>query len=230
MASGAPDWWTRSKTDIIAQALASLDVDIIAQTLGNLAVDIAAQSLANLDININQQDLAQVAVDIAASTIGDLAIDINAQTIGNIAIDIAAQTLGTVAVRPFYTEDLSARGLETILDGETKSIRVINGQGIIKGGIISYTTAGADPIKAYIKIEIDTIEIISIDVNSLRNSGIFTSNCFPVYLTCFDLWTPYFTIGFSPGCTFETKYELKFYNNTGANLDIYWYLFWSLTP
>lgn len=60
MASGYPDYWTRTKTDIVAQTLSTLAVDIAAATVAKMNVDIIAQTIANLDINVNAQSLSEI--------------------------------------------------------------------------------------------------------------------------------------------------------------------------
>lgn len=228
MASGAPDWWNRSKTDIIAQALTTLNVDLVAQTIGNLAVDIAAQSLSEMNINISKQDLAQVAVELATNSLGNLTVDVNAQSIGNLAIDVAAQTLGSVTVRPFYTETKADWGsISCSGSGATTSLKTINGQGKVHSGYIGTTDGWYT--SAHL-LYIDGSIVASDTPYSLLMKGHFSKDEDVMYLTAFDVQNKDYWTSITPGLTFESSLELKVTNEAIYAVTYNYSIVWSETP
>jgi len=253
MASGSPDWWIRTKTDIVAQTIANLDVDIIAQTLANLNVDIIAQTLANLKVDINAQTLAQVNidiiaqtlanlnVDIAAQTIGNLAVDLNAQTIGNLAIDINAQTidnltfdivkqtLSFLTVRPAYGSAITNESNDTLIQDEENELFRIPGQGILLD-LSTWQIAGAAGPNVITIIKVDDAVAVENFFGELFTHGHFGNTDYIVGLDKYDPTNKAYTLSLKKPLTFETSIGVYGMSHYIPNQEIYWSAIYALTP
>ena len=217
MASGSPDWWIRTKTDIVAQTIANLDVDIIAQTLANLKVDINAQTIGNL------------AVDLNAQTIGNLAIDINAQTIDNLTFDIVKQTLSFLTVRPAYGSAIQSDGSVSVPNITETPLVSVNHQGIVYNGIIEIDAA-VDPNDCHVKIEVDGNEIFYASFKELLDNSFLVGCNATMVLVRYDTINENYIMSLVKGITFETSFELMAFHSTGANLFYYFDVLYALTP
>lgn len=136
MASGAPDYYNRTLTNITAQDIGDIAVDVAAQSLENVSVDIVAQTLTNMGVDIKASSIGNVPVNLNANSIGNLPVNLNANSIGNIPIDLNAQSIGNLGI------DLAAQtGSDINIDINSQSIGEIINRPTYGGcGLLDYTT------------------------------------------------------------------------------------------
>jgi hypothetical protein len=231
MASGLPDYYSRSYVnidqqtisqvaiDIAKQSLANLDININKQTVSELAIDIARQSIATLGIDIQNQSVGNLAMDIAQQSLGNLAVDIGQQSIGNLdiniknqeiselSIDIAKQTIGQILQRPIYGTAQSIYEGYAVSTTGLYTLVNISGQGKTYGGFVR-VEGGTDHYEDLIRLKGDGSEFFSGYISNLMERGIGPSSDCPLYILMYDQPNDLYVIGIKGDLTFESSFQV----------------------
>lgn len=241
MASGAPDYYNRTLTNITAQDIGNIAVDIAQQTLSALNIDVAAQSVGNIDVDLNAASVGNLPVDLSAQTVGNIDVDLNASSIGNVPVDIGAASIGNIGIdlaaqsgsdididinaqsigeiinRPTYGGAANLTSNTVITPGLKATLYSVSGAGMIYGcyvGCIGTVSQKTD----IIDFRVDGQSISYNTYDFLQQFNINNATIYPVYSIFFDDTNFLYLMGLKYGITFESSFYLYYTNNSANNI------------
>lgn len=142
-------------------------------------------------------------------------------------IDITYQSLGEIINRPKYGGAGMLIGLQTVPIDQDTFIASVIGKGMIYGGIMRTSPTETQNL---------SVPILKIDGEVVANASFFNLNYFnqvspntsPFYLLKFDDVGFIYSVGVSPGMTFESGFEVRFNENHGRTPIVICRIFYAL--
>jgi len=113
------------------------------------------------------------------------------------------------------------RGYDTIScdPGAWTSLALISGKGQIYCGFVKSESANATE-NDHVGVELDGQAIGNIAFQTAVNCGLWRSYNYSIYMLVFDVVTPRVVVGLTPNYTFETTYEVKYWNAGALAFDV----------
>jgi len=127
-------------------------------------------------------------------------------------VNIAAQDIAELTQRPKYGAINYVAYATTIFSMEAPTLFFISGKGMIYGGYLVSSSIAASHNSDYIVISIDGISFTAITFREL-DSYILNSNWNEiVHIRKFDDVNWQYSISFSQNITFESQFQLQYFN------------------
>lgn len=242
-----PDWYT---SVILHGKYNSDHLPILVDEDGALISLLKGTSAISGEIGVNQLDsvremqgendggLITIAVDGAGNIISVMKGDfsgalktIAVDTDGIMKANLSAQALDFLTVRPSYGESVRKAGYEeTVVEDEEATLITVAGRGAILGGQIRWSMVVDAPGALFGRVYTENSLVCNTSVLDLYNYNIREGNKWPLFVAQYDPTSLTYSIGISPGTTFETDLDIKVYNDGAETLEVWAELFYALVP
>lgn len=129
-------------------------------------------------------------------------------------VDITYQALSRLMVRPTYGA-VKILGMSGLMDAnEYNFLGEDDGKGMIYGGMFR-VDSGCNQARSVPRLTVDGQEIGDKSFTDLNKYNFSQENCHPLYLLKYDDTKFVYSVGFSPGITFETEFEVGYHEAEG---------------
>jgi len=139
-------------------------------------------------------------------------IPLQADSEGNLFLNVKAQDLAEVINRPKYGAATASQGSKICAVVNTTVLTTISGKGIIYGGNV-YLHPDVSHKNDYVQLIADSAPLIAYIFDNQNKYNLTHPAVSSLFLTCFDDTNFIYSNALSPGVTFETSLELRYYNN-----------------
>lgn len=129
-------------------------------------------------------------------------------------VDIAYQALAQMIVRPKYGGGLATWGSAVVTANAETTLITVSGKGMIYGGVVflDHTSSQKTGIA---RLKADGNLLADMSFEGMNKHNIINPWSYPFYLLKFDEANFVYTVATSFGLTFETNFELAYFEQEG---------------
>jgi len=142
-------------------------------------------------------------------------------------VDIAYQALARLMVRPTYGAAECQFGSKTVTPGGNTKLCRIEGKGVIYGGYF-FLDHTSDQKNSQPLLEVDDFTISCCSFYNLYCYSLCKPWVAVMYLLRYDDVNHIHSVGVSPNITFESFFEMRYYEAHTSNPKVYYYVFYAL--
>jgi len=148
---------------------------------------------------------------------------------GIMKANLALQEAAFLTVRPAYGSAQKHSFIRVVFDDDETQLFEIEGQGVVYDGLI-FTNAGDTPNSFVYRLYVDDVQILNMNAQDILFYGFTGLNKFPMSMSVYDTTDHKYYSVLNSIITFESKFAVKIYQNTGGNVTVEWIYHYALTP
>lgn len=130
-------------------------------------------------------------------------------------------------IRPRYGGSKLSEGQVFVWDGVLTGLVQINGRGMVYGGTVWLDSAETQA-NSEVWLGIDGVNIEGLSFERLKAYKIYDSRKAVISLNQFDQPNYVYSVGIAYGLTFETRLDLKYYENYGRRVTVHYRIVYAL--